>query len=598
MQFNPLLIYGFEEVGGSSGESLWKHGLKTVTVTPHTAIKNGLLYSGNAVIDPRGLAPAGYHMPTRYELQEMLTYLGGDMGAGGKMKSADNWNAPNTGATNESGFNGFGGGCYVGGYILLGDQGRFWSNTQSGSAPYLYLQAMRLYNDSAYGVVYDTTNALDDACSIRFVKDNDTLGGNVTDQDGNIYHPVKIGNQVWLQENWACTKFANGEAITKGVAAGQSWYDYYDAVEANAFYLGAPISTEVNDPNHIRPKEDAVTVKAEYIDSMLWEQDVIETPEYTQNIKYGRLYNWYAANDLRSIAPSGWHVPTKSDYEILLSNYQTIDDAIIALLDSGRTHWMSENKSTNSSNFTILPSGHLINFYGYVGKGFDCKFLYLNGENNRVNGLHVNTYEFNWDTESDNTDGIGNDIYAVGKSIRLVKDDSVDEGSITIDGDVYDTVKIGNQIWLKQNLAVRHYQNGDLIGSDFSGIVGAVTAYNNDETNVYDTITTITTSPDPDHIRPMEGKKVLVKNIEGAATQEYQQIIDYTDGVADGDGVITGTQTFDLDPDIDTTKPMKVIDGSLFTRAYSINSAATPKTITMDVAPLAENDLIIYFYKL
>lgn len=34
--------------------------------------------------------------------------------------------------------------------------------------------------------------------------------------------------------------------------------------------------------------------------------------------KYGYLYNWETAN---TVCPSGWRLPTKADYEILLNNY-------------------------------------------------------------------------------------------------------------------------------------------------------------------------------------------------------------------------------------------------------------------------------------
>ena len=51
-----------------------------------------------------------------------------------------------------------------------------------------------------------------------------------------------------------------------------------------------------------------------------------------------------------------------------------------------------------------------------------------------------------------------------GLSVRLIKDDDNDPGSIVdIDGNSYDTVKIGNQVWLKENLKVRHFNNGDVI---------------------------------------------------------------------------------------------------------------------------------------
>jgi uncharacterized protein (TIGR02145 family) len=52
-----------------------------------------------------------------------------------------------------------------------------------------------------------------------------------------------------------------------------------------------------------------------------------ETPAwcyYKNNInngqKYGKLYNWYAVNDIRGLAPEGWHIPTLKEWE-LLSNF-------------------------------------------------------------------------------------------------------------------------------------------------------------------------------------------------------------------------------------------------------------------------------------
>lgn len=38
--------------------------------------------------------------------------------------------------------------------------------------------------------------------------------------------------------------------------------------------------------------------------------------------KHGLLYNWFAVNDARGIAPEGWRVASKQDWETLLSNYQ------------------------------------------------------------------------------------------------------------------------------------------------------------------------------------------------------------------------------------------------------------------------------------
>jgi uncharacterized protein (TIGR02145 family) len=38
-------------------------------------------------------------------------------------------------------------------------------------------------------------------------------GEQLIDLDGNVYDTVKIGDQVWLKQNWACTKYANGTPI-------------------------------------------------------------------------------------------------------------------------------------------------------------------------------------------------------------------------------------------------------------------------------------------------------------------------------------------------------------------------------------------------
>jgi hypothetical protein len=48
-------------------------------------------------------------------------------------------------------------------------------------------------------------------------------------------------------------------------------------------------------------------------DTLVWQK----IPPYEGCIKYGYLYNWYAASDVRNIAPIGWHVPSQEEYETL-----------------------------------------------------------------------------------------------------------------------------------------------------------------------------------------------------------------------------------------------------------------------------------------
>ena len=96
--------------------------------------KYSKLYNWYAVHDPRGLAPNGYHIPTDEEWKKLTDYLGGESGAGTKMKSTSGWDNNGNG-TNSSGFSGRpGGGRDVNGtFFLIGDDGYWWSSTGNGT---------------------------------------------------------------------------------------------------------------------------------------------------------------------------------------------------------------------------------------------------------------------------------------------------------------------------------------------------------------------------------------------------------------------------------------------------------------------------------
>jgi uncharacterized protein (TIGR02145 family) len=72
----------------------------------------GHLYNWFAVNDPRNICPAGWHIPSQAEWVTLFTSLGGEAIAGGKMKATGvtNWETPNAGATNVSGFSALGAG--------------------------------------------------------------------------------------------------------------------------------------------------------------------------------------------------------------------------------------------------------------------------------------------------------------------------------------------------------------------------------------------------------------------------------------------------------------------------------------------------------
>jgi uncharacterized protein (TIGR02145 family) len=152
----------------------------------------------------------------------------------------------------------------------------------------------------------------------------------VTDIDGNVYKTVKIGTQTWMAENLKTTRFNDGTAI----------------------------------PN--------VT------DNIAWQNAV--TPAYcwynntkAGNEKNGILYNGYTAQNMK-LAPIGWHVPTKAEWETLINyliaNGYNFDGTTtgnkIAKSLASTTNWEIGNNlgavgntiaDNNKSGFSALPAG-------------------------------------------------------------------------------------------------------------------------------------------------------------------------------------------------------------------------------------------------
>jgi uncharacterized protein (TIGR02145 family) len=150
-------------------------------------------------------------------------------------------------------------------------------------------------------------------------------GITVTDIDGNVYHAVTIGKQVWMAENLKTTRYRNGDSIP----------NVTDSVQWTT--LTMPAYCNCNN-------------------------DVSMT-----NI-YGRLYNWYAVTDANNIAPVGWHVPTDAEWDTLTTYLGTGPGG--KLKGTGTTYWGSPNTgATNETGFNGLPAGDRNNLgkFNYMG---------------------------------------------------------------------------------------------------------------------------------------------------------------------------------------------------------------------------------------
>ncbi len=135
----------------------------------------GLLYGWNDAMNgetgegAQGIAPAGWHIPSDADWQELFDHLGGIAVAGGAMKErgTGHWRSPNTGATDSSGFNGLPGGCRTSaGYEGIGYGGHWWSSTSKSSLATL----PTLHCESAEVLIFEIAKSF--AHSIRCVKDD------------------------------------------------------------------------------------------------------------------------------------------------------------------------------------------------------------------------------------------------------------------------------------------------------------------------------------------------------------------------------------------------------------------------------------------
>lgn len=137
----------------------------------------------------------------------------------------------------------------------------------------------------------------------------------MTGNNGVEYATVKIGTQWWMAENLKETHYRNGSEIPYVTAAGD-W---------SLLSTGACWMYNNNQAN----------------------ADV-----------YGYLYNWYAVNDSRQIAPAGWHVPSDAEWQILIDYLGGDTVAGGKLKESGTVHWMDPNAGgTDEYGFAALPGG-------------------------------------------------------------------------------------------------------------------------------------------------------------------------------------------------------------------------------------------------
>lgn len=152
----------------------------------------GRLYTWYAATDVRNVCPLGWHLPSRAEFDTLEFFLGGNEIAGGKLKDTGfiYWHEPNTGATNETGFNGLpcGHRNMIGQFNGMGYVSDMWTSTESTSgAP-----DFDLNHDTAATASYVDPKGF--GFAVRCLK-NDLLKSNLS---GVVVYPVPCQDYLMI----------------------------------------------------------------------------------------------------------------------------------------------------------------------------------------------------------------------------------------------------------------------------------------------------------------------------------------------------------------------------------------------------------------
>lgn len=193
-----------------------------------TGILFSYLYNWFTLANIVNATQTGWRVPDDTDWEALNTFLGGETVAGGKLKLTgfDYWDSPNTGATNEFGFNAVGQGRGNSGTGIFETQKttvQWWSsdeqNASNGRRLFIFNSTADLGGFSSGDLVgFSPKTGL---FSVRLVRDaiggendGDVIPNAYIGNDGKAYDAVVIDDQVWLSADLRETKYNGGASIT------------------------------------------------------------------------------------------------------------------------------------------------------------------------------------------------------------------------------------------------------------------------------------------------------------------------------------------------------------------------------------------------
>ena len=373
----------------------------------------GRLYNFYAVFDERGLCPAGWHVPASVEWTVMTDFLSGTSVAGDKMKTTYGWYSGGNG-TNSSGFSGLPGGLrsYSSGQFgLAGYSGLWWSSSTSWIAGY---KQRLTHNDAGVNGGPDHPNM---GFSVRCLR-NEPPGVNTALSSSVAETAATLNGSITFNGGSSVTstgfKWGYQTDLSDGIeVSGEIIGDYFSVdltdLNANSTIYFSAFATNAHGTSHgdtlsrclmqCDPVEfDGYTYETMAIDCQCWFAENLRSDNYADGSSipggldnenwstttegaqaifnpwdsitnyeyYGRLYNWFAVNNVAGLCPTGWHVPTDDEFTAL-SDFLGGAEVAGEKMKSSASDWPSWDGS-NSSGWSGLPGGSRL-IDGYYGEG-------------------------------------------------------------------------------------------------------------------------------------------------------------------------------------------------------------------------------------
>lgn len=164
------------------------------------------------------------------------------------------------------------------------------------------------------------------------------VGGQVEDIDGHTYRTMILGDQVWMAENLKTSRFSNGDILLHAI-------ENTDWGATNATGTAA------------------------------WSVHNNEAADSPKALNRGKLYNWYAASDPRGVCPTGWSVPSDSDFAELES-FLGMPEADLALTNftRGQAQEIGNRMKSTGSRYWQAPNTAATNEFGLSVRSGSMRF--------------------------------------------------------------------------------------------------------------------------------------------------------------------------------------------------------------------------------